>query len=575
MATFGSCGRSPGSEPVVGVIGADSTAIRGALLGGWEAAHAAGLIGKNFKLETAFASDSVAAEREARRLIRRGVLGIIGGGDEATCRQLGRVARHAKVLFLNTGCQDSTLRGERYPTTFSIAPTAKARLETAGSDAPPTARVVQWHAGLTPFGAAQLNQRFLRAFGEPGSEADWAEWMAVKVVWEAALRVGHRPDSLLVYLRSRQAEFDGHKGEPLRFDSTTRQLIQPLYLVDRDHPDRELQHPTPSKGLVPLRAALAALPSSTPLVLVTNEGSKDLTIIDPLQRQVIATIPLGERPRGIQIGHNGRSVFVALSDEAVDTESDNDAIVELDLANGEVVARHPAGSDPEQFTLSADGRKLFASNEDAGTVAVVELTHNRLRTTLPVGIEPEGVARSPDGRWIYVTAETSNTVTVVDADSEKVAASFLVGLRPRAVAFSPDGARAYVTNEIGGTLTVVDATKHSILETVRLGPRAKPVGVVVSPDGSRIYVATGHANTVAVVDAATNQMISTIPVGRRPWGIALSADGRKLYTANGLSDDVTIIDTERQIVEATIPAGQRPWGVVVVERPGRLAQARR
>jgi hypothetical protein len=199
---------------VVGVIGADSTAIRGALLGGWEAAHAAGLIGKRFELEVAFAADSAAAEREARRLVRRGVLGIIGGGDEATCRQLGWVAMRAGVPFLNIGCQDSTLRGKRYPTTFSVAPTATARLATAGG-APPTARVVQWHAGLTPFGAAQLNQRFLRAFGEPGSETDWAEWMAVKILWESALRVGSRPDSLLVYLRSRQAEFDGHKGEPL------------------------------------------------------------------------------------------------------------------------------------------------------------------------------------------------------------------------------------------------------------------------------------------------------------------------------------------------------------------------
>ena len=145
----------------------------------------------------------------------------------------------------------------------------------------------------------------------------------------------------------------------------------------------------------------------------------------------------------------------------------------------------------------------------------------------------------------------------------QVVSTFLVDPRPRVAAFSPDGKRCYVTAEVGGTVAVVDAVHHQVLRTIRLPPRAKPVGVVVSPDGRRIYVANGHANSVSVIDAATETLTATIPVGRRPWGIDVTQDGRRLYTANGLSGDVSVIDTASLKVIATIPAGQGAWGVVI------------
>ena len=46
-------------------------------------------------------------------------------------------------------------------------------------------------------------------------------------------------------------------------------------------------------------------------VYVTNEGSGDLTAIAGGTHEVLATIPLGKRPRGIKAG--GDRLFVALS----------------------------------------------------------------------------------------------------------------------------------------------------------------------------------------------------------------------------------------------------------------------
>ncbi|HEX8363415.1 MAG TPA: PQQ-dependent catabolism-associated beta-propeller protein [Longimicrobium sp.] len=529
------------------------TALGGAELGAEEAERAAALVGKHFQMLTATAGGPGEARRAAERLLKRGAFAVVGGGDAATCRALADAARARGALFVNVGCREDALRGTLGARAFHVEG-SETMYRGAGSPA------VLWHAGLSRYGAAQLNERYRRRFGGAMEGEGWASWMAIKLLWEAAHRAGTAdPGRLAAYLAG-DARFDGHKGEPLSFGARDRQLQQPLYPAAGGAPEAgERARAGGADGL-----AEGTIPARGQLVLVTNEGSGDVTVIDAERRTVAARIRVGSRPRGIRMSPDGRLAYVALSDDAPNQESDRDAVAVIEVRTGRVLRRLPAGTDPEQFVVSPDGRTLFTANEDAGTTSITDLASGRVRATLVVGVEPEGVAVSPDGRWVYVTAETSNTVSVIDTRKDRVAASFMVDVRPRAAAFSPDGRRAYVTNEISGTVSVVDVATHQPLSTIPLGERAKPVGVVVSPDGSRVYVATGHAGTLAVIDARTERVIAAVPVGRRPWGVETSPDGRWIYTANGPSDDVAVVDARTLQIVAKLPAGRLPWGVAVV-----------
>src|SRR4051794_38141835 len=48
-------------------------------------------------------------------------------------------------------------------------------------------------------------------------------------------------------------------------------------------------------------------------ILVTNERSGDVTVIDAATNAIVATIPVGTRPRGIRISPDGKLAFVAVS----------------------------------------------------------------------------------------------------------------------------------------------------------------------------------------------------------------------------------------------------------------------
>ena len=129
----------------------------------------------------------------------------------------------------------------------------------------------------------------------------------------------------------------------------------------------------------------------------------------------------------MKLNRDGSRLFVAVSglpkcpptvpdEECAKLERDlnADGIAIVDTATHKVVRVLPAGSDPEQFALSADGSRLFVANEDAATMSVVDVASGSVVARIPVGREPEGVGIAPDGRWVLVTNESDNSVSVID-----------------------------------------------------------------------------------------------------------------------------------------------------------------
>jgi len=313
---------------------------------------------------------------------------------------------------------------------------------------------------------------------------------------------------------------------------------------------------------------------------VTNEISGDLSVIDVATERVVATIPLGKRPRGLRASPDGSLAYVALSGSPIagpgvdetklpppDKRADGIGIV--DLRARRLLKVLAAGSDPEQLDVSADGKLLFVANEDTGQARAIDAASGEIVATMKVGGEPEGVNISPDGTEVYVTSEQDSTVTVIDAVNPRVLLTIPVGPRPRSTTFLRDGSRAFVPSENGGSIDVIDTSTHTLVVRVPLsGELQRPMGGVASRDGKFVYMTTGRGKTVAIIDAALNRHVGSIEAGERPWGIAISPDGKWLFTANGPSHDVSIIDVERRVVKARVKVGEGPWGALFVPASG-------
>ena len=223
-------------------------------------------------------------------------------------------------------------------------------------------------------------------------------------------------------------------------------------LAGRDLGVRRGSQPQEQAAAPPPAAPAPEPPKAPYYVYVTNEIGGDLTVIDGGTNQVVATIPLGKRPRGIKVSPDGTKLFVALSgspmappgtDESKLPPPDRtaDGIGIVDIAARKVSTVLTSGTDPEQISLSADGSKVFVSNEDAGVASIIDVASNKIIGNVKVGGEPEGVTTSPNGQWVYVTSEEDNQVAVIDTASNKVIKMLQVGARPRSSAFLPDSSK--------------------------------------------------------------------------------------------------------------------------------------
>ncbi|WP_374305619.1 ABC transporter substrate-binding protein [Methylocella sp.] len=89
-----------------------------------------------------------------------------------------------------------------------------------------------WHPAFQEYSALQMQRRFLRVARRPMTERDYAGWLAVRAIGEAALRSGKTDvKDLGDFLRGDEFGVAGFKGQPLTFRKWDQQLRQPLLLA--------------------------------------------------------------------------------------------------------------------------------------------------------------------------------------------------------------------------------------------------------------------------------------------------------------------------------------------------------
>jgi len=314
------------------------------------------------------------------------------------------------------------------------------------------------------------------------------------------------------------------------------------------------------------KTALATLlglsaPAMASLAYVSNEKDNTLSVIDTETMEVIETIDVGARPRGILLSKDFTKLYICASDD--------DTVQVLDLATRKIIDTLPSGEDPEQFALHPNNKHLYIANEDDDIVTVVDVTTKIVLAQIDVGIEPEGMAVSPDGKWAVNTSETTSMLHWINTETFEIDKNIVIGQRPRHVEFSQDSKIAWASAEIGGTVHIIDVDKLEQIHEMSFKvpgvnqDRVQPVGIELTSDGRYAFVALGPANHVAVVNAKTYEVLDYLLVGSRVWQLDLNKDETQLYTTNGVSGDVSVIDLDDMKVIKSIKVGRYPWGVVI------------
>ena len=322
-------------------------------------------------------------------------------------------------------------------------------------------------------------------------------------------------------------------------------------------------------ALAPYAAADDDLASLGGTVLVVNQASDTLSLIDLATREAYRHVAVVGGPHEVAVSPDGgRAVVtnyrkpgvgaqntlsvISLPDgdtlktidlgefraphdvhwvdatRVVTTAEDNRALLLVDTASGAIERVYRTERDgSHMLALSPDHTRLYSSNMGGdGSVSVFDFQTGEKITDIDTGAECEGIGVTPDGRWVWAGNRAEDTVSIIDTRSlERVKTLDSPGF-PYRVEFTPDGRYALVPHARSGSLMVGDVSGQRVVRYIPLGMTevAEPstAGVFPHPDNKHAFVTVRNDNSVLVLNIETGETLARVAVQASPDGVAWS-----------------------------------------------------
>ena len=261
--------------------------------------------------------------------------------------------------------------------------------------------------------------------------------------------------------------------------------------------------------------------------MVTNYRKRG---VGPQQTLSLLSLPGGEVLNTIDLGdyRAPHDVHWVNDHQVVCTVEDNQALLLVDADSGAIERVYETGRDgSHMLALSPDRTRLFSSNMGgAGSVTVFDFQTGTKIRDIDTGKECEGIGVSPDGRWVWAGNRAEDTVSIIDADTLQLVKTLVSPGFPYRVEFTPNGRYALVPHATSGTLMVGDVAAQRVIRHIPLGLTevAEPstAGVFPHPDNVHAFVTVRNDNSMLLLNLETGETLARVEVQSSPDGVAWS-----------------------------------------------------
>ncbi len=335
------------------------------------------------------------------------------------------------------------------------------------------------------------------------------------------------------------------------------------------------------------------------------------------------TVAVTPTPTGIVLTHDGQLLIAAAGSATVFLDTKKLMVGDANAVLGSI----GGGRGAIYVNVTPDDKTLFVSQENGGTITVIDLDRARRRGfndaavigQIPAGEAPIALTFSPRAKYLYTTselalpdwqwpnackpegsavpdtvlAEPEGAVEVIDVAKARtdpahaVVARVPAGCSAVRMAMSPNGDRIYVTARNSNALVAFDTAKlisdpaHAQVAMAPTGDAPVPLAVVnqgrevIAGNSNRFAGANAPQQLVVLNAARFNQgagaVLGTIAAGAFPREMRVSADQRTLFLTDFGSSALQMFDLSRLPIEAHVPADVAANAKALAERSQRKA----
>ena len=264
----------------------------------------------------------------------------------------------------------------------------------------------------------------------------------------------------------------------------------------------------------------AALSPDGQFLWVANVAGNAVSVIDLAAAKTVQVVKGLSQPHNIVFAPDGKAYVTQVGSYRVAVFTPGKATPVARIAAGSparLASLHPQKVQGVNNAALAQGL-LFATNQDAGEVAVIDSARDAVVKVIPVGREPWEPYETPDHTKILVPNLADRTVSVIDVPSQKVLATLPGGKDMTGVVVTADSKKAYVVRRGDNKVSVIDLERLQVTGEIAVGRSPE---VATRTAGGKIYVANSGSGSVSVIDAGSDRVLTTITkVGKYPWALA-------------------------------------------------------
>lgn len=312
--------------------------------------------------------------------------------------------------------------------------------------------------------------------------------------------------------------------------------------------------------------------TKTGLILVSNEQSESVSIVDPTDFTVRTTVKVGTSPSDI--------IFNTFTNKAYVSNSGSDDVSVVDTEKGIVIATIKVGKAPLSLAYDEINGTIYVANNSSGNVSVISpnfsLKSIELNSPAYFKSSPLTLTFRNKDRKLFIVNTSEAKYFVYDVATSRLIAEAETSSFPIKIFASEKVPSAYLWSWNASSLVMLEPETFKIDSLSGTAGGAdvffsRPQFVTIDLPTNRVFVSNVGAEYVTVINGTTQTPVAKIIVGKSVQNLLIDSVSRKLYAVSPADSAVYVIDISGTAYPVTsIKLAQQPRGGVINKKTNTL-----
>ncbi len=271
-----------------------------------------------------------------------------------------------------------------------------------------------------------------------------------------------------------------------------------------------------ASGLSAFAADEADVKTSPKQVLVVNTGDASVSLVDLTKLTEVKRFPVGEKPYGIAISRDGKTVAVGVEDEK--------CVKFFTFPDFELKGKTPIGEmHNDHIILTHDGQHVLVANFYSDDVVGIDIGTRKEAFRIEGCSAPHVVKYGPLRKNAYVTCKKITGIAIIDPAARKLVKFHQLNVNPRSLTFAPDESKLYFGSFWVNGFFEMDTASGKVTKLLAFDPPAKNADNQevtyhgVEAIGDNVVLAANEGRSyVDAVDVSTGKQLDRLTSASKP-----------------------------------------------------------